>query len=88
MSNKNTNFQDLQINIVNNLAYEREDIVKTLINHNLKLNSIDKDILFSKLENNILSFKLSSKIYDDTIDKMIKYDYITIENNILTKCLY
>jgi hypothetical protein len=75
-------------NTENELAHDREDIVKTLINHYLKLNSIDKNILFTKLENNITIFKLTNDIYNNSVDKMIKYDYITIENNILTKCVY
>ena len=70
------------------LAHNREDIVKTLINHNLKLNSIDKDLLFSKLESNISVFKLTFDIYNNAINQMIKYDYITMENNVLTKCIY
>ena len=75
-------------NTENELAHNREDITKTLINHHLKLNPIDKDILFTKLENNISIFKLTTDIYDNSINKMIEYDYITIENNILTKCVY
>ena len=27
-------------------------------------------------------------IFNNSIDKMIKYDYITVDNNILTKCIY
>ena len=77
-----------QTNTENELAHDREDIVKTLINHYLKLNPIDKDILFTKLEKNISIFKLTPDIYNNSITKMIKYDYITMENNILTKCTY
>lgn len=77
-----------QIDTQNELSHDREDIVKTLINHNLKLNSIDKDILFSKLENSISVFKLTPDIYNNAVNKMIKYDYITMENNILVKCIY
>ena len=77
-----------QVNQENELAHTREDIVKTLINHNLKLNPSDKDILFDKLVTDITVFKLTLDTYNKTIDKMIKYDYITMNNNILVKCLY
>jgi len=77
-----------QINTQYELAHNREDIVKTLINHNLKLNSYDKDVLFTKLTDNVSIFKLTSEIYNNAINKMIKYDYITMENNVLTKCVY
>jgi hypothetical protein len=74
--------------IINDLSYDREYIVKTNINHNLKLKSMDKDLLFNKLKNTISVFKLTEEIYNNTINKMIKYDYIMMENNILTKNLY
>ena len=95
-TNISTNLIDIFLNdkneinnvILHDLAHEREDIVKTLINHNLKINSMYKDTLFRKLENDIKLFKLTSEIYENTVNKMIKYDYITLDNNILLKCIY
>ena len=70
------------------LAHDREDIVKSLINHNVKINSINKDQLFTKLQNDITVFQLTDDIFNNSINKMVKYDYITIENNIISKCVY
>jgi hypothetical protein len=96
ITNISTNLIDVYLNniisetkpIQNELAHDREDIVKTLINHNLKITPIDKDILFNKLENNISVFKLTLDIYNNAVNKMIKYDYITIDNNMLIKSIY
>jgi hypothetical protein len=70
------------------LAHDREDIVKTLINYNLKINSMDRNKLFEKLETDISLFQLTKDIYDNAINKMVKFDYITIDNNRLNKCIY
>lgn len=86
--NVKTDTESSQINTQVELAHDREDIVKTLINHNLKLRSMDKDILFTDLKDNIKLFNLTPNIYNNAIEKMIKYDYITLENNILTKCIH
>ena len=88
LDNTSTEIIPSQVNQENELSHTREDIVKTLINHNLKLNPSDKDILFDKLVTDITVFKLTLETYNKTIDKMIKYDYITMNNNILVKCLY
>ena len=88
LHNSMTEIKPSQIDTQYELAHDREDIVKTLINHNLKLNPMDKDILFKKLESTISVFKLTPEIYNNAVDKMIKYDYIIMENNVLLKCIY
>ena len=89
LDNIKTEILPAQINTENELAHSREDIVKTLINHNLKVNPMDKDQLFEKLLKTVTVFKLTLDIYNSAVEKMIKYDYITLnDNNILVKCVY
>jgi hypothetical protein len=70
------------------IAHSREDIVKSLINHYLKINPKNRNELYTLIQKDIIQFKLTEEIFNKSIDIMLKFDYIIIENETLIKCLY
>lgn len=81
-----------EIKVFNNMKYEiahdREDIIKSLINHHIKIESINKVELYDKIYKKINIFQLNEELYNKSLDNMIKMDYISIENNIINKIKY
>lgn len=97
--NQNTNFDidiiDIYLNMTNyknnkidiyELILSREDIIKTNINHQLKIKSLSYDNLYNILTYSIKAFKIDKDIYDISLNYLIKMDYIIKNNNMLIKC--
>ena len=62
------------------LANEKEDIVKTKINHHLKQKDLNKEKLF-ELCQDINVFKLDENLFDKAIKSMINFDYIKFDDS-------
>lgn len=71
------------------IANNKEDIVKTKINHNLKHNQMTLEELFEKCCD-INVFKLDRNLFDRMVEYMIKMDYIEKDNinGLYKKLLY
>lgn len=67
---------------------DKETVIKSNINHYLKKQNMNFDELFNIISNNIKIFTISQKILLDTINMMIKEDYITFSNNSYYKIIY
>ncbi len=70
------------------LALERTDIINANINHFIKINNYTLDELLNIIKSNIKIFNVSKELFDKSIQKMINYDYIQINNNIVQKIYY
>lgn len=71
------------------LAHDRIDIIATNINSLIKLNGdYTKKSLFDLLKTKINVFELDETIYDNTINYMIKNDYIKIIDEKVQKLIY
>lgn len=82
INNFNMPFNNIQIE----LAHNREDILKCQINHFVKKNNnIHKNELYILLLNNITLFTINDELYNNVLEKMIKLDYIKINNDIVHK---
>ena len=66
----------------------RQDVISAQINHFVKQKSMDKDELFKTVALNIKIFELDIELFNKTIDKMVEYDYIKLEDNIVVKLLW
>ncbi len=71
-----------------NLAHDRIDIISTNINHYVKQKEYKIDELFILVKNNIKVFLITKELFDKTIDRMVKYDYIKISENSISKFEY
>lgn len=70
------------------LIMNRQDVISAQINHFVKQKPMDKDELFKTVLLNIKIFELDSELFNKTIDKMIEYDYIKLEDNMVVKLLW
>lgn len=70
------------------LAHTHLDIIKSVINHHIKIQSKTKEELLLLIQNDINQFKITNAIFDNALDVMIKMDYILIENDKYVKCIY
>ena len=88
INNEHYNRENIFINTSYEIAHNRDDIIKTIINHNLKLESKNKEELYNIVKRDIKLFDVDEELFTKSIDIMIKFDYIKFENNIYTKLLY
>jgi hypothetical protein len=70
------------------LAFSYEQIVKSIINHHVKVESKNKKNLYVLVEKDLKYFKLTDELFNKSIDSLIKHDYIKVENDIVTQCIY
>ena len=76
-------------NKIKKLAHDRIDITATNINSIIKLKEdYTKESLFDLLKTKINVFELDKTIYDNTINYMIKNDYIEITDGKVKKLIY
>jgi hypothetical protein len=88
INSEHYNRENIFINTAYEIAHNRDDIIKTIINHNLKLESKNKEDLYNIVKRDIKVFEVDEGLFTRSIDSMIKFDYIKYENNIYTKLLY
>ena len=74
--------------IYQDICNTREDVIKTNINHYVKLNSCDKNDLYYIVSSNIKVFDVSVELFEKVLDYMIKNDYIELLDNIYYKIYY
>ena len=69
-------------------VHDRIDIVKTLINHNIKLKPLSYQDLYNTcvLQNKV--FTLEDDIFKKAVDYMIEHDYIELKENLYHKLFY
>jgi hypothetical protein len=70
------------------IAHNREDIIKSIINHYLKISAKNKLELYDLVSRNIKLFELNEELFIKSINSLIKFDYIKYENNLYTKLVY
>jgi len=70
------------------LAHNREDIIRCLINHHIKIEPKNKNDLYKLIEQKITLFKLTDELFNKALDMLLKLDYIIIEDNKYIKCIY
>jgi len=70
------------------IAHSHIDIVKSLINHYIKIQPKNRNELYKLIQKDIIQFKLTEEIYNKSINIMLEFDYIQIENEMLIKCFY
>ena len=71
------------------LCHDKIDIISSNINHHIKkFEQINIDILYEIIFNNIKLFEVNKDIYMKTINKMIKNDYIELNDNKVKKILF
>ena len=70
------------------IAHNREDIIKSNINHYLKISAKNKLELYDLVSRNIKLFELNEELFIKSINSLIKFDYIKYENNLYTKLVY
>jgi hypothetical protein len=87
-----TNYSEyIEKEISINLAHDRIDIISANINHYVKQKKYKLDELFILIKNNIKVFTLTQELFDKTIDRMSKNNYIIfdlIENDTIIKLEY
>jgi hypothetical protein len=86
--NENSYIKNMFVNVEYEIAHNREDIIKTIINHYLKKESLDKNNLYNLVKNDIKLFELNNNLFMKSIESLIKLDYIKFENNIYIKLTY
>jgi len=69
-------------------VFSREDILKSIINHHVKISPKPEDELYRLVETDLTIFKLNEILFKSAIESMIKSDYIIVENNNYIKCVY
>jgi len=80
--------QDIRESFIDELANSREDIIKCIINHYIKIKPINKEELYLLVENDIKYFKLTQDLFDKAINYLLKFDYLEIKDNKINQCLY
>ena len=70
------------------LAHNREDIIRCLINHHIKIEPKNKNDLYKLIEQKITLFRLTDELFNKALDMLLKLDYIIIEDNKYIKCIY
>ena len=70
------------------IIHSRQDITMANINNILKSNKYNYQDLYTKLKDNIKLFILDEKIVNESLDIMIKKDYIQKTNDVYEKIYY
>jgi hypothetical protein len=84
----NSDKENVFIDTKAEIAHNREDIIKSNINHYLKISAKNKLELYNLVSRNINLFELNEELFIKSINSLIKFDYIKYENNLYTKLVY
>ena len=88
INNSDYNKTSIFIDTKAEIAHNREDIVKSVINHYLKINAKNRSELYDLVSKNIKLFEIDDELFAKSIDSLIKFDYIKYENDLYTKLVY
>ena len=71
------------------IVSEKEDVIKTKINHHLKINDCSYDTLLEKCQE-IKCFHVNKELFQNSLDYMLKMDFVTYnsDSNLYSKLLY
>jgi hypothetical protein len=84
----NNEYFDVSKVIEEEFVHDRIDIVKTLINHNIKLKPLSYQDLFTSCASQNKVFTLEDDIFKKAIDYMIEHDYIEVKEDLYYKLFY
>jgi len=70
------------------LAFSREEIIKSIINHHVKIESKNMNELYLLVENDIKYFRLTEELFKKAILSLINFDYIMVNENQVIRCDY
>lgn len=88
INNSSYNIENIFVDTKAEIAHNREDIIKSVINHYLKINAKNKLELYDLVNRNIKLFEINEELFTKSIDSLIKFEYIKYENDLYTKLLY
>ena len=69
-------------------VHSKKDIINATINHYLKKSQLNKLSLYNKIKDDISLFEVKMTDYDESLDYMIKMDYIKLDNGLYEKLLF
>jgi hypothetical protein len=82
-------YNNININTISNdLVHSKEDIIKTNINHILKIQNLNYKDLFNIIKKKIVLFDIDTILFDKSLEYMINMDYIKINNDKYEKIYY
>jgi hypothetical protein len=84
----NNEYFDISKVIEEEFVHDRIDIIKTLINHNIKLKPLSYQDLFNSCASQNKVFTLEDDIFKKAIDYMIEHDYIELKEDLYHKLFY
>ena len=84
----NNEYFDVSKVIEEEFVHDRIDIVKTLINHNIKLKPLSYQDLFTSCASQNKVFTLEDDIFKKAIEYMIEHDYIELKEDLYHKLFY
>lgn len=84
----NNEYFDVSKVIEEEFVHDRIDIVKTLINHNIKLKPLSYQDLFTSCASQNKVFTLEDDIFKKAIEYMIEHDYIELKEKLYYKLFY
>jgi hypothetical protein len=84
----NNEYFDVSKVIEEEFVHDRIDIIKTLINHNIKLKPLSYQDLFNSCASQNKVFTLEDDIFKKAIDYMIEHDYIEVKEDLYYKLFY
>jgi hypothetical protein len=84
----NNEYFDISKVIEEEFVHDRIDIVKTLINHNIKLKPLSYQDLFTSCASQNKVFTLEDDIFKKAIEYMIEHDYIELKEDLYHKLFY
>lgn len=74
--------------INDDLCLSRKNIVSCVINHHIKIHSIDHETLYNLVKNDIKLFSLNNELFTETIKWMTENDYILEKESKYLKLLF
>lgn len=84
----NNEYFDISKVIEEEFVHDRIDIIKTLINHNIKLKPLSYQDLFTSCASQNKVFTLEDDIFKKAIEYMIEHDYIELKEDLYHKLFY
>ena len=84
----NNEYFDVSKVIEEEFVHDRIDIIKTLINHNIKLKPQSYQDLFTSCASQNKVFTLEDDIFKKAIEYMIEHDYIELKEDLYHKLFY
>jgi hypothetical protein len=86
--NNSSFLEDEETDRLENLALSRNDIISCVVNHIIKKESQSLDELLFNVNTEIKLFTVSESMLNLVLEKMIKMDYISFDNNKYNKLFY